>query len=414
MPKGPRNPSSHIRKRVTKPRPGRPVEERLQAIVTYPDPDQRDHWRQISKTFRTLKEAHAWIDRQKVEVRDDPNFRPPTSETVTAFLDDWLDARRARVRATTWRSYRYALRHVQDGLGNTSLAQLTTAQIQRFYGQLLRADCPLSQTYVHTIHVVFHMALADAVKWHRLRWNPAGDAVPPPVERADLVIPTLEETGRLLKVAETHRLFRLWLLISLTGLRHGEGVGLRWQDYNARRQQLTIRQRLTGTGARKEIGPTKSKAGYRTMPVTPFLQELLESQREHQEKDRLAAGSRWVDTGLVFTTQRGTALDPGNVRRDFKRMLARAGLPSKIRIHDLRHAMAEDWMASGEDLNVIAARLGHSDPSVTLRFYGHVRASAQVAAAARREEEWLRVNRMSTGTQPNPENREYSGETPSP
>ena len=36
---------------------------------------------------------------------------------------------------------------------------------------------------------------------------------------------------------------------------------------------------------------------------------------------RLAAGERWHDTGLVFTTAGGTEMDAANVRRDFRRAL---------------------------------------------------------------------------------------------
>ena len=44
-----------------------------------------------------------------------------------------------------------------------------------------------------------------------------------------------------------------------------------------------------------------------------------------QADERLAAGDDWQDTGLVFTTHHGTALDAGNVRKMFKRVCTEAG-----------------------------------------------------------------------------------------
>jgi integrase len=42
-----------------------------------------------------------------------------------------------------------------------------------------------------------------------------------------------------------------------------------------------------------------------------------------------------------------------------------------IRLHDLRHVHATTLLLAGEPVHVVAARLGHADPSVTLRVYAH-------------------------------------------
>jgi hypothetical protein len=42
-----------------------------------------------------------------------------------------------------------------------------------------------------------------------------------------------------------------------------------------------------------------------------------------QAKDQLAAGERWTETGLVFTTQLGTGMNAANVRRDLRRIAIR-------------------------------------------------------------------------------------------
>jgi hypothetical protein len=44
----------------------------------------------------------------------------------------------------------------------------------------------------------------------------------------------------------------------------------------------------------------------------------------------------------------------------------------RIRLHDLRHVRATTLLLAGEPVHVVAARLGHADPSVTLRVYAHV------------------------------------------
>lgn len=51
------------------------------------------------------------------------------------------------------------------------------------------------------------------------------------------------------------------------------------------------------------------------------------------------------------------------------------------RLHDLRHVHATTLLLAGTQVHVVAARLGHADPSITLRVYAHV-VSVQLAEAA--------------------------------
>lgn len=106
----------------------------------------------------------------------------------------------------------------------------------------------------------------------------------------------------------------------------------------------------------------------------------LKGHRTRQLKDRLAAGADWEDTGLVFTSPIGTALDSRNVSREFHGLLYAAGLPS-IRFHDLRHTAATLLLAQGVDPRTIMETLGHSQISLTLNTYSHVLPALQEAAA---------------------------------
>jgi hypothetical protein len=51
------------------------------------------------------------------------------------------------------------------------------------------------------------------------------------------------------------------------------------------------------------------------------------------------------------------------------------------RLHDLRHIHAATLLLSGVPVHVVAARLGHADPAITLRVYAHVIRTAEAAAA---------------------------------
>jgi integrase len=48
------------------------------------------------------------------------------------------------------------------------------------------------------------------------------------------------------------------------------------------------------------------------------------------------------------------------------------GRRASARLHDLRHLHATTLLLAGVPVHVVAARLGHADPAVTLRVYSHV------------------------------------------
>jgi integrase len=54
----------------------------------------------------------------------------------------------------------------------------------------------------------------------------------------------------------------------------------------------------------------------------------------------------------------------------------------RIRLHDLRHIHATTLLLAGVPVHMVAVRLGHADPSVTLRVYAHVIQELTPAVAA--------------------------------
>jgi len=111
--------------------------------------------------------------------------------------------------------------------------------------------------------------------------------------------------------------------------------------------------------------------------------EGLKEHRKNQLEERLKAGQRWVDTGLVFTTFRackegkglkfkvGAPLHPRNVLRTLYALLESAKVP-RVRFHDLRHSAASLLIAAGVELVEVSMLLGHSELRVTADLYAHL------------------------------------------
>ncbi|MFI7438667.1 tyrosine-type recombinase/integrase [Nonomuraea indica] len=115
---------------------------------------------------------------------------------------------------------------------------------------------------------------------------------------------------------------------------------------------------------------------------------VLRDQHKMQAADKLKVGPEWRGGGdYVFTTAWGEPIHPDTVSSLFPILIKRynkdhpdAPLPH-ARLHDLRHIHATTLLLAGVPVHVVAARLGHADPSITLRVYAHVVRAAEASAA---------------------------------
>ena len=181
---------------------------------------------------------------------------------------------------------------------------------------------------------------------------------------------------------------RLEALITVTvglGLRQGEALGLRWEDVDPEADVLSVRQTLERGGRNPRFGEPKTVRSRRTITMPAIVADALHRHRTRQLEERLAAGGRWRDSGLVFTTTIGTPIDKGGLHRAFKLILTTAELPN-IRYHDLRHTAATLLLAQGVDPRTIMETLGHSQISLTLNTYAHVMPTLQRQAASKMDE----------------------------
>jgi integrase len=155
------------------------------------------------------------------------------------------------------------------------------------------------------------------------------------------------------------------------GMRQAEILGLRWPDVDLDAGALRVRQTLQRVGGETITKEPKTARSRRTLALSPSLVAALVAHKDRQEFERKRARSRWQESGLVFTSTVGTALETRNLTREFKRHLA-AELPESLRFYDIRHAAASLLIADGLTITVVSAMLGHALTSTTLNFYAYV------------------------------------------
>ena len=139
---------------------------------------------------------------------------------------------------------------------------------------------------------------------------------------------------------------------------------------------------LTRTSQGLQLGVPKTDRSRRTVPLPRSAVEALGAHRARQEDERRAAAESWRDTGLVFTTEIGTPLEPRNVLRRFELLAVSAGLTG-VHLHTLRHSAASFLLAAGTHTKVVQEHLGHSSYAITADIYSHVEPALQREAADR-------------------------------
>jgi integrase len=110
-------------------------------------------------------------------------------------------------------------------------------------------------------------------------------------------------------------------------------------------------------------GPTKTYAR-RTVHLPRFLCDQLAAH--------LAEGPLGPDDHVFTAPQGGPLREQKFVAGIFKPAAARAGLPHRLRFHDLRHTCASLLIAQGASVKAVQAQLGHASATVTLDRYGHL------------------------------------------
>ncbi len=295
------------------------------------------------------------------------------TETMDDLLDRWLVHVESIGRSpTTLREYRrIADKVVRPAIGKKRLSKLSAGDLDRLYAQLT-AKGNKAATVVR-VHALISAALTQADKWELVERNVARRASPPVVHADENTAPDPAQIRAIVQEAEKVEpaLAAMLLMAATTGARRGELCALRWSDVDWQGATITIARSIYETkGGGWSEKDTKTHQA-RRVGLDEFAISVLLRHRTHV--DALAA-ELVLDVkpnGFVFSRLPvGTEPYRPDVLTKFTiRMARKAGVTTHL--HALRHFSATHAIASGADVVTVSKRLGHRDPSVTLRVYSH-------------------------------------------
>src|ERR1019366_258953 len=176
--------------------------------------------------------------------------------------------------------------------------------------------------------------------WDLIPRNVATLVQAPRVVTAEIKPFSLAEARALLASGRGDRWEAIYTVAISFGLRQGEILGLRWADVDFENAEVRVCAQLQRNEARELVlVPLKREKSKRTVRLPGVCLEALRRHQAQQKQDRMLAGSKWKETGLVFTTRRGTAVDQRNLLKHYAGVIKASGI-RRLRFHDLRHTAA--------------------------------------------------------------------------
>lgn len=282
-------------------------------------------------------------------------------------------------------------KYVEPSLGKRRVAEIRAEHVGAIYTKQ-RKDGLAAWTIAGT-HTILSALLSFALSRGYIASNPLHrlDKIEKPKQVSEKEARRLSEKEvRAICDASIATYRPIVTTLAWTGVRVSEALGLRWQDIDFEAKEILVRGQLDEQGRHKK---PKTKAGVRSIPLLPVLEQALRLHRQGQ----FAAG-RAAPEEFVFTTLTGKPLDRQNVRkRGLQAAAKKAGVvvdggPS-VTTHDLRRTFISHLILGlGLDPVRVAKIVGHASPSITMNTYAE-----EFDKALHREDLLTRIEKAGFG-----------------
>lgn len=339
----------------------------------------------------SLREKEKLIEK---DLRDGISYKAG-GVTVLELVERYISLK-TKVRPTTRAGYKTVVNVLkEDAFGQKKIADIKTSEAKMWLIGL--QDGGRSYSSIHSIRGVVRPAFAMAVEDDLLRKNPfdfelAKVLIDDSVKRDAL---TAKQERDFLKFVKEDEYFSQYYdgisILLKTGLRISELCGLTIRDVDLQERTIDIHKQLQYTGGKKAyIEQTKTTAGTRVLPMSDEVYEAFKRVISGRKKPRV---EQMIDgvSGFLFLDDRGKPMLAYQWEKKFQHIVEKYNKIYKVELpkitpHICRHTYCTNMAKSGIAVKTLQYLMGHSDISVTMNVYTHLK-----LADAKDELEQLKV-----------------------
>jgi integrase len=334
------------------------------------DPDGRAK----SKACTTKDEADAELAKVTVGIADG-TYVTPSKVTLREYATAWLGHQLHHRPSTAEQARSRLERHVLPALGDMPLPRVRRSDVQALVTALAtRDEKPLAPATVKVVYTYLAAVMRSAVDDRLISHTPCSRIKLPEVTKKR-VVPLTDDQVAAIAGQAGERYRAMVALGAATGMRSGELRGLTVDRLSPALHllgrsvpdavTLHVDRQLTAVrpGGVPVWGPPKTPASDRKLTIGPV------AARELVQHLRTFGVGR---DGLLFVTEAGLPMSRERARTVWAAATKGVQLRDRSGWHDLRHYNASLLIRAGLSPRAVADRLGHEDPSETLRTYSHL------------------------------------------
>lgn len=312
--------------------------------------------------------------------------------TLKDYIRQWLYTVKVNsVKDTTFDSLESSLKRIEaHPIANIQICNLSSRICQEFINDITTSDKKYSMATIVKTYNTLNAALRYASNNDEIRKNPMDLVTLPSSDK----VQTKEKVIEFFTPAEVKELKKeclrafsngkpvyglgdVIILLTYTGMRIGECLGLCWADYDPEKKQLTIdntiavvKERSEGAVRKTKISNTSAKTD-KSKRIIPLSQTAVDALTRIKERSKYTAS-----TDYIVCTRNGCVGNARNVRRCLASVLEKCdfknGTHDTRGLHCLRHTFVSMLLDKGVNIKIISELVGHRKVSTTYNIYAHL------------------------------------------
>lgn len=281
--------------------------------------------------------------------------------------------------------------HIEPMLGKMKVYEIDTTAIQKVINTLI--DEELSNNTVKKVKFLFNQFFDYAIDNKWVQFNPTAKVKVRTKDRVQnndknkykaMTPEVREKFFTALNEDESNFLKPLCVTLLFAGLRIGEVLALRWDNFDEQKKTLSIESGITQvpsfdsdgniTKRVTVVGDTKTACSVRTIPITDVVVNSLQEWKNKQSIKSIEINFDLIKSDrYIFCNDDGSVRTYSGTRKIFDRFKKRNNLNNyQIHFHTLRHTFSNMLFELNENPKAIQQLLGHRDVKTTISVYNSV------------------------------------------